>query len=291
MSQLQISFEFFPPKSAESFANFKIAAGELAQMHPHFFSVTYGAGGSTRDGSIETLKLLNENFSVPIAPHLSCIGSTKDSLSSLLQIFKSMGARRIVALRGDLPSGMGNCGELRYASDLIAFIRQEMGNYFHIEVAAYPEFHPQANCSRDDFANFKRKVEAGADSAITQYFFNVDSYFYFREECDKANIHIPIIPGIMPILSFSRLARFSEMCGAEIPRWLSKKLASYQDDVEGIKQFGFEVVHKLCEQLIKGGAPGLHFYTLNHSQPTVNLVNSLTKIAAGKHFQSAKEMA
>jgi methylenetetrahydrofolate reductase (NADPH) len=276
VKQPNISFEFFPPKSEQSQTNLVQQMGKLAELNPSFFSVTYGAGGSTREGTILTLSMLQKYTNISVAPHLSCIGSSRSELLEVLHTYKALGVRRIVALRGDLPSGMGQSGDLRYANELVALIRETTQAYFHIEVAAYPETHPQANCAQSDIKNLKRKVEAGANSAITQYFYNPDAYFYFLDACHRQGIHIPIIPGIMPIMSFSRLQRFSEVCGAEIPQWLRKRFEAYGDDVESIKAFGIEVVHSLCERLLKGGAPGLHFYTLNQAEPTCEIVRMLT---------------
>jgi methylenetetrahydrofolate reductase (NADPH) len=248
---------------------------KLAAINPNFVSVTYGAGGSTREGTILTLSMLQQHTAIPVAPHLSCIGSSRAELMDVLHTYKALGVRRIVALRGDLPSGMGQSGDLRYASELVSLIRETTQNYFHIEVAAYPETHPQAKCAQSDIKNLKRKIDAGADSAITQYFYNPDAYFYFLDACAREGINAPVIPGIMPILSFSRLQRFSEVCGAEIPQWMRKRFEVYGDDVESIKAFGIEVVYSLCERLLKGGAPGLHFYTLNQAEPTCAIVNML----------------
>jgi methylenetetrahydrofolate reductase (NADPH) len=272
-SRLNISFEFFPPKTEEAVSNLLQAASQLAACQPQFFSVTFGAGGSTRDGSMDTVKRLQQS-TIPVAPHLSCIGSNRQELLQILQKYKAMGVRRIVALRGDLPSGMGEAGELAYASDLVTLIRQATGNYFHIEVAAYPEIHPQALSARDEILNLKRKMDAGANSAITQYFFNPDAYFYYLEECVREKVNIPVTPGIMPITQFSRLARFSDACGAEIPRWIRRRLESYGDDIDSIKKFGLEVVSSLCEKLIAGGAPGLHFYTLNKAETSLKILES-----------------
>lgn len=269
-----ISFEFFPPKTPAGFELLGQAANELAVLNPHFFSVTYGAGGSTRNGTIDTVKLLQQQSKVKVAPHLACIGASREDIIAILRIYQDLGVERIVALRGDLPSGMGQAGEFKYASELVTLIRRETGDQFHLEVAAYPEIHPQAN-AQEEFLNLKRKFEAGANSAITQYFFNPDAYFYYLDECAKHHITMPIIPGIMPITQFAKLARFSDMCGAEIPRWIRKRLESYGDDVESVKKFGFEVVNNLCDLLIQGGAPGLHFYTLNHPDATNALCQSL----------------
>jgi methylenetetrahydrofolate reductase (NADPH) len=276
MKKVNISFEFFPPKTQTSIIQLRDAATILAQLKPEFFSVTFGAGGSTRDGSIETIKMLQTETKIPIAPHLSCIGSEKTMLLETLQGYQALGLKRIVALRGDLPPGVSpEQSPMRYASDLVDFIRRETGDYFHIEVAAYPEVHPQALSPIDDIQNLKRKFDAGANSAITQYFFNPDAYFYFLDECAKQNIFQPITPGIMPITHYTKLQRFSNICGAEIPRWLSKRLESLGDDEESIKAFGLEVIYNLCQHLISGGAPGLHFYTLNQAEACVTLLQML----------------
>jgi methylenetetrahydrofolate reductase (NADPH) len=275
MKQPNISVEFYPPKTEQSQASLVNSMEKLAAINPNFVSVTYGAGGSTREGTILTLSMLQQHTVVPVAPHLSCIGSSRTELMDVLLTYKALGVRRIVALRGDLPSGMGQSGDLRYASELVSLIRDTTQNYFHIEVAAYPETHPQAKCAQSDIQNLKRKIGAGADSAITQYFYNPDAYFYFLDACAREGISAPVIPGIMPILSFSRLQRFSEVCGAEIPQWMRKRFEAYGDDVESIKAFGIEVVYGLCERLLKGGAPGLHFYTLNQAEPTCAIVNML----------------
>lgn len=289
LSPLCISFEFFPPKTSEGMTYLCETAKTLTSLHPQFFSVTFGAGGSTRDGTVETVKLLQHKTDVHVAPHLSCIGSNRDEIVETLHQYKSIGIRRVVALRGDLPSGMGQAGEFKFASELVALIRQTTGDYFHIEVAAYPEFHPQAKNSLDDILNLKRKYEAGANSAITQYFFNPDAYFYYLDDCARQGIHLPITPGIMPITQFSKLARFSDMCGAEIPRWIRKRLESYGDDIESIQAFGFEVVHDICERLIAGGAPGLHFYTLNHPEASLRILNQLNYAYSEKKISSMKE--
>lgn len=266
--KLSISFEFFPPQTAEGIEKLNNTRKLLAPLKPEFFSVTFGAGGSTRDRTLETVTQIQaEGYAA--APHLSCVGSTKENIRAILQTYKTLGIKRIVALRGDLPSGMATTGEFQYANELVSFIRAETDNQFHIEVAAYPEFHPQAKSPRVDLLNFERKVKAGADSAITQYFYNADSYFYFVEQCHKLGITLPIVPGIMPIGKFSQLARFSDACGAEIPRWIRKTLESYGDDTASIQAFGMDVVTKLAERLLTGGAPGLHFYTLNQSAPSI----------------------
>lgn len=269
-----ISFEFFPPKTEAGVELLSKTANELVALNPQFFSVTFGAGGSTREGTIDTVKMLQQQTKANVAPHLACIGSTREQIIEILHVYINLGVKRIVTLRGDLPSGMGQAGEFKYASELVALIRKETGDRFHLEVAAYPEIHPQAN-AEEEFANLKRKCDAGANSAITQYFFNPDAYFYYVDECAKRHINLPIIPGIMPITQFAKLARFSDMCGAEIPRWIRKRLESFGDDVESVKQFGHDVVYNLCDQLIQGGAPGLHFYTLNHAEATIALCQSL----------------
>ncbi len=267
---LSISFEFFPPQTAEGIEKLIATRRQLVPLQPEFFSVTFGAGGSTRDRTLETVQQIQAD-GYAAAPHLSCVGSTRDNIRAILQTYKNLGIKRIVALRGDLPSGMATTGEFQYANELVSFIRAETGDHFHIEVAAYPEFHPQAKSPRDDLLNFERKVKAGADSAITQYFYNADSYFHFVDECRKLGITIPIVPGIMPIGKFSQLARFSDACGAEIPRWIRKTLESYGDDSASIQSFGMEVVTKMGERLLAGGAPGLHFYTLNQAAPSLEI--------------------
>jgi len=261
------SFEFFPPKTAEGMEKLRATRRQLGQLGPTFFSVTFGAGGSTREGTLATvLEIRSEGHAA--APHLSCVASTRAGLREVIAQYKAHGIRHIVALRGDMPSGLAVAGELRYASDLVRFIREETGDWFHVEVAAYPEYHPQARKPDHDLAAFKAKVEAGANGAITQYFYNADAYFHFVERAQAAGISIPIVPGIMPINNFSQLARFSDACGAEIPRWMRLKLEGYGDDTASIKAFGLDVVTDLCDRLLAGGAPGLHFYTLNQAGPT-----------------------
>lgn len=265
-----VSFEFFPPNTPEGAVKLKGVRADLAAMSPEYFSVTFGAGGATRDKTLATvLEIAAEGHAV--APHLSCVGATRESVRVLLDAYKDKGVRRLVALRGDLPSGMVNPGEFRYASDLVAFVRAEAGDWFHIEVAAYPEMHPQARSPEDDLKAFVRKVEAGADAAITQYFYNLDAFLRFRDAVHAAGVTVPLVPGIMPITNFTQLSRFSESCGAEIPRWIRLKLASFGDDRDSIRSFGFDVVASLCERLIGAGVPGLHFYTLNQSQPSIQL--------------------
>ncbi len=270
------SFEFFPTKTDAGHEKLLQVARQLAAHNPAFFSCTYGAGGSTRDRTLDTVLQLEREVHVPAAPHLSCVGDSKAELRDLLTTYRNAGIKRIVALRGDLPSGMGMASsELRHANDLVEFIRAETGDHFHIEVAAYPEMHPQARNFEEDLANFARKAKAGADSAITQYFFNAESYFYFVERVQKLGVDIPIVPGIMPITNYSKLARFSEACGAEIPRWIRKQLEAYHDDAASIQAFGEDVITRMCEQLLKGGAPGLHFYTLNQAQASLAVWQNL----------------
>ncbi len=269
-----ISFEFFPTKTEEGARKLAQVRDELSILNPLYYSVTYGAGGSTQEGTIKTVMSIQDpGYSA--APHLSCIGATRDALADLLNTFINMGIKRIVALRGDLSSGHRDIGEFRYANELVEFIRAETGNHFHIEVAAYPEVHPQAKNAQSDLQHFITKMNAGANSAITQYFFNMDAYLYFVDSCEKAGLDKPIVPGIMPITNYTRLAGFSDMCGAEIPRWLSRRLESYGDDIESIKSLGLDVVSRLCEQLLAAGAPGLHFYTLNQSQTTLQICENL----------------
>ncbi len=275
-NQPHISFEFFPTKTDAGHEKLLTTATKLATYNPDFFSCTYGAGGSTRDRTLNTVLQLDGEIKVPTAPHLSCVGDSKEDLSELLNLYKDAGIKRIVALRGDLPSGMGMAnGELRYANELVEFIRNETGDQFYIEVAAYPEMHPQARDFEIDLQNFARKVHAGADSAITQYFFNADCYFYFVDRVRKLGIDIPIVPGIMPITNYSKLARFSDSCGAELPRWVRKQLEAYGDDSASIQAFGEEVITNMCERLLEGGAPGLHFYTLNQAEPSLAVWDNL----------------
>ncbi|MBB3103923.1 methylenetetrahydrofolate reductase [NAD(P)H] [Azomonas macrocytogenes] len=271
-----ISFEFFPTKTDAGHQKLLANARQLAGYNPDFFSCTYGAGGSTRDRTLTTVLQLDSEIKVPTAPHISCVGDSKAELRELLNLYKNAGIRRIVALRGDLPSGMGQAsGELRYANELVEFIRSETQDHFHIEIAAYPEMHPQARNFEDDVANFARKVRAGANSAITQYFFSADCYFHFVERATGAGVEIPIVPGIMPITNYSKLARFSDACGADIPRWIRKQLEAYGDDSESIRKFGEQVITEMCERLLQGGAPGLHFYTLNQAEPSLAIWNNL----------------
>jgi methylenetetrahydrofolate reductase (NADPH) len=272
-SQL-FSFEFYPPKTEEGAANLQVVHSKLATLNPDFFSVTFGAGGSTRDKTFDTVVDIQAR-GIAAAPHLSCVASTKENIRAILQSYQQHGIAKIVALRGDLPSGMLSAGEFRYANELVEFIRTETGDYFDIHVAAYPEVHPQAKDAQEDFKNFKRKVDAGANAAISQYFYNAEAYFYFVDLCEKNGITIPVVPGIMPITQYSQLFRFSEMCGADIPRWLRKRLESFGDDRESIQAFGLDVVSDLCQRLLDGGAPGLHFYTMNQSAPTLAILERL----------------
>ncbi len=270
----EISIEFFPPQTPEGMDKLRATWARLAELKPEFFSVTYGAGGSTRERTFAIVReIAAEGLSA--APHLSCIGSTKESIRSILDEYKAENVRRIVALRGDLPSGTGDAGEFRYANELVEFIRKETGDHFTLEVAAYPEWHPQARSPADDLAAFVKKVKAGANSAITQYFYNADAYFHFVDSVRKQGVDIPIVPGIMPISGFSKLARFSDACGAEIPRWMRKKFEGFGDDADSIKAFGLDVVTELCEKLLAGGAPGLHFYSMNQSALTTEICRRL----------------
>ena len=274
MKRTELSIEFFPPQTPEGVDKLRIVRGKLAVLKPEFFSVTFGAGGSTRDRTFSVIKeIAAEGFEA--APHLSCIGSTRENIRDILHAYKSANIRRIVALRGDLPSGMAEAGEFRYANELVEFIRGETGDHFRIEVAAYPEWHPQARSPRDDLAAFARKARAGANSAITQYFYNADAYFHFVDEARALGVVIPIVPGIMPIANFSKLARFSDACGAELPRWMRRKFEAFGDDAESIRAFGLDVVTELCERLLTGGAPGLHFYSMNQSVLTLEICRRL----------------
>ena len=270
----EVSIEFFPPQTEEGLAKLLATRAELAVLRPAFYSVTYGAGGSTRERTLTAVKEIAATGS-NAAPHLSCIGSTRAGIREILDTYRAQGVSRIVALRGDLPSGMADAGEFRYANELVEFIRAETGNRFHIEVAAYPEWHPQARSPREDLANFKRKIDAGANSAITQYFYNADAYSHFMEEAQALGIKVPVVPGIMPIAGFSKLARFSDACGAEIPRWMRCKFESFGDDSASIRAFGLDVVTELCERLLAQGAPGLHFYCMNQSALTLELCRRL----------------
>lgn len=268
------SFEFYPPKTEEGVASLQAVQSQLAQLHPDFFSVTFGAGGSTRDKTFDTVVDI-QNKGIAAAPHLSCVASTKVNIRAILDDYQKNGISKIVALRGDLPSGMMSAGEFRYANELVGFIREQTGDHFEIHVAAYPEVHPQAASAAEDFKNFKRKVQAGANAVITQYFYNAEAYFYFVDQCEKNGVDIPIVPGIMPITQYAQLLRFSEMCGADIPRWLRKRLEGFGDDRAAIQAFGQELVTKLCQCLLDNGAPGLHFYTMNQANPTLAILADL----------------
>ncbi len=272
---LPVSFEFFPPRSPEGFEKLRGVRRELARFQPEFFSVTFGAGGSTRDGTLAMVTEMHRE-QLPAAPHLSCVGVSRAEMHDALHQYRDLGIRRIVALRGDMPSGGGAlAGAFRYARELVAFIREETGDRFHIEVAAYPEMHPQARSPADDLDNLVAKFEAGADSAITQYFFNADAYLRLVDELGARGVDRPVVPGIMPITNYSQLARFSDACGAEIPRWIRLKLASFGDDAASIKAFGADVVAQLCSRLVREGVPGLHFYTMNQSGPSAALCDHL----------------
>ncbi len=270
----RLSFEFFPPKTPEGREKLLAVRDRLAELRPDFFSMTYGAGGSTRDNTKGLVKQFNADGH-PTAPHLSFGGDSEEAIAELLQEYRDAGIRRIVALRGDMPSGVGGAFELVYANELVAFIRQRHGDHFHLEVAAYPEVHPQAKSYDDDIRYLKGKFDAGANSGITQYFYNPDAYFHFMDRCGQAGITQPIYPGIMPIINYRNLMRFSDNCGAEIPRWLRKRLDNFADDAESLKAFGADVVAELCETLLDGGAPGLHFYTMNQVEPTATIVSRL----------------
>lgn len=274
MKNIELSFEFFPPKTDEGIEKLRVTRAQLLALSPKFVSVTFGAGGSTQQGTLDTVVEIARS-GVDAAPHLSCIGASRAGLAGILDTYRQHGISHIVALRGDMPSGMVEMGEFRYAADLVGFIREHSGDAFRIEVAAYPEYHPQSRSPKQDLDAFVKKVQAGADAAISQYFFNADAYFRLVDDARKAGVTIPITPGIMPITNFVQLSRFSEMCGAEVPRWIARRLESYGDDRESIRAFGVEVVADMCERLIAGGAPGLHFYTLNSAMPTKAICDAL----------------
>jgi methylenetetrahydrofolate reductase (NADPH) len=274
---LPLSFEFFPPKTPEGAAKLRVARAQLYEHRPEFCSVTFGAGGSTQEGTFAAVKEILAD-GVSAASHFSCVGATKATVREQLALLRAMGVRRLVALRGDLPSGYGAGGEFQYASDLVTFIREETGDAFHIEVAAYPEIHPQAKTAESDLQAFAAKVKAGANSAITQYFFNSDAYFRFVDDASKLGVEVPVVPGIMPITSSTQLMRFSDACGAEIPRWIRLRLQGYGDDVESIKAFGLDVITDLCDQLRNGGVPGIHFYTMNQAGPTAEIIRRLAPL-------------
>lgn len=271
-----ISFEFYPPKTDEQRAQLDRTVQKLLPLSPEYVSCTFGAGGSTLEYTANTIRTLKDTHALDAAPHLSCVGGTRAELRTLLDEYRAMGCTRIVALRGDLPSGMGHPGDLLYAEDLVRFIRETHGDHFHVEVGAYPESHPQARDALSDLRHFKAKVDAGADGAITQYFYNADAYFRFVDDARKLGVDVPIVPGIMPISNFAQIRRFSDMCGAEIPRWMEQRMQAYGDDAERIREFASDVVANLCRQLIAGGAPSLHFYTLNLAKPTLNVLARLS---------------
>jgi len=276
--ETQFSFELFPPRTPEGIAKLPGIASALAAVHPKYFSVTYGAGGSDQDGTYDTVVKVVENTGIEAAPHLTCVGSSRAKIAALLDRYKAAGVRRIVALRGDLPAtamGTGAPGDFHYASELVSFIRETHGDAFELEVAAYPEMHPQAKNPEADFDAFRRKVDAGAHAAITQYFYVADAYFDFLERCAKANITIPVIAGIMPITNYAQLTRFSAACGADIPRYVRLRLEQLQDDKAALQEFGLDIVTRLSETVLKGGAPGIHFYTLNQVEPTMRLWKNL----------------
>ena len=270
-----ISFEFYPPKTDSQRAQLDRAVGRLADAAPEYVSVTFGAGGSTLSHTPEAIRRLKGEHGLDAAPHITCMGGSREEIRGLLKLYRALGARRLVTLRGDLPSGMVTPGDLRHASELVEFIRAETGDWFHIEVAAYPETHPQARDARADLRHFVDKVKAGADGAITQYFYNADAYFRFVDDIRAAGVDVPVVPGIMPISNYSQTRRFSEMCGAEIPRWVAQRMQAFGDDVESVRAFGAEVVAQLCRRLMEGGAPGFHFYTLNLARPTLRVLEQL----------------
>ncbi len=271
---IPVSFEFFPPRTDKGRENLAVARRELITLKPEYMSVTFGAGGSTQDGTLEAVLDIQQDGITP-APHVSCVGANKPDIVKLLETYKANNINRLVVLRGDLPSGARDIGELNYANELVEFIRKTTGDYFQIEVAAYPEKHPQAKNFYSDFANFKRKVEAGANGAITQYFYNIDAYYRFVDECVRQNINIPVVPGIMPISNYVQLSRFSNMCGAEIPRWLSTRLENFGDDLVSIQKLGVDVVSKLCEDLLALDVPGLHFFSMNKTEPCRQIIKNI----------------
>lgn len=276
MNKTAFSFEFFPPKTADGIEKLRENRAKLAQYNPEFFSVTFGAGGSTRDRTMDTvLEIQQEGFQS--APHISCVSSSKEEIRDLLKTYQERGIKRLVALRGDVPSGEVSAGDFKYAVELVEFIRAETGNQFHIEVAAYPEFHPEARTPKADLMNLKRKVDAGANSAITQYFYNADAYFRFVDQCEATGINVPIVPGIMPIYNITQLARFSSVCGADIPRWLKMRLEEYGEDIDSLRAFGVDVVSELCETLQAWGVPSLHFYTLNRSTMISKIIENISE--------------
>ena len=272
MARVPVSFEFFPPKTDEQRAQLDRTAARLRKHAPDYVSCTFGAGGSTLSYTAETVRHLSAQHGLPAVPHISCVGGTRTELKDMLAHYRDIGCTKVVALRGDLPSGMGHAGELGYAADLIRLIREEHGEHFRIAVGAYPETHPQADDALADLRNFKAKVDAGADVAITQYFYNADAYFRFVDDVRALGVDIPIVPGIMPISNFTQLKRFSATCGAEIPRWIVQRMQAHGDDAGSVREFGADIVSRLCERLIEGGAPSFHFYTLNRAKPTLNVL-------------------
>jgi len=274
--QLTFSCEFFPPSTEKGLQNLLTARQQLGQvMSPAFFSVTFGAGGTSRDRTLNAVQVLRTHDDTEVAPHISCIGSSRAQIDALLQRYIDMGIRRLVTLRGDIPEGETVNSDFAHASELVAHIRATTGDHFHIEVAAYPEYHPESASPAQDFAHFADKVKAGADSAITQYFYNIEAYLRLAEQCDKVSLNVPLVPGIMPITNYASLVRFSDNCGADIPRWIRKNLEAMQDDKASLQAFGVDVVGRLCQQLLDNGAPGLHFYTLNQASPTLAIWNTL----------------
>lgn len=274
MKKTNVSFEFFPPKTTEGMENLRKARDELAQFKPEFYSVTFGAGGSTRDSTMESV-LEIQQAGYQAAPHISCVSSTKDEIRELLKAYQAKGIKRLVTLRGDMPSGLVSGGDFKYANELVHFIREETGDYFHLEVAAYPEFHPEAKSPKADLMNLKNKVDAGANAVITQYFYNTDAYFRFLDQCESVGINVPIVPGVMPIYNITQLSRFSNVCGAEIPRWLRMRLEEFGDDIPSLQAFGVDVVSELCATLQKNQVPSIHFYTLNRSSTVIEIINNM----------------
>ncbi len=275
LAPMQISLEFFPPKTDEQRDTLRKALPRLTALNPEYASVTFGAGGSTLSYTPETVRMLRQDHGLDAAPHISCMGGTREEIRQLLKLYQAMGCKRIVALRGDMPSGMAGFGDFRYANELVEFIRDETGSAFHIEVGCYPEVHPQADDAFCDLENFKRKIDAGADGAITQYFFNTDAFFRFVDDARRAGIEKPIVPGIMPIGNYAQLKRFSDICGAEIPRWIDRRMRAHADDGEAIREFGADLVATMCRRLIDGGVNSLHFYTLNRAKATLNVIERL----------------
>lgn len=276
MAAIPLSFEFYPPKTDDQSAQLDRTLGKLKAYSPEFVSCTFGAGGSTLSNTSETVRRMRTEHKLEGTPHITCVGGSREEIRALLKLYRALGCQRIVALRGDMPSGMIGQGEFRYANELVEFIRSEHGNHYHIEIGAYPETHPQARDAQSDLVNFKRKVDAGANSAITQYFYNADAYFRFVDDVRRLGIDIPVVPGIMPISNFTQLRRFSEACGAEIPRWAEQRMRGFGDDVTAVREFATDMVAALCQRLVAGGAPSLHFYTLNMAKPTLNVLARLS---------------